>query len=62
MKKDVKKWFSWFIFAVLVIAVYKLLDNLGDITKWFSNLISVMMPFIMALLIAYLFYVPCRKI
>lgn len=61
MKKEMKSWISWFIFAVLIIAVYKLLDNLGDITEWISNLVSILMPFIMALLIAYLFYLPCRK-
>ncbi|MDE5831279.1 MAG: hypothetical protein K2H53_06875 [Clostridia bacterium] len=62
MKKDLKKWISWFVFAVLVIAVYKLLDNFGDITEWIRGFISVLMPFIMALLIAYLFYLPCRKV
>lgn len=62
MKKDSKKLISWFIFAVLIITVYKLLDNLGDVTAWISNLIQIMMPFIMAVLIAYLFYLPCRKV
>lgn len=61
-KKDWKAWFFWFIFAVAVIAVYKLLDNFGDITAWVQGLISVLMPFIMALLLAYLFYLPCRKV
>lgn len=57
-----KKWIGWFIFAVAVIAVYKLLDNFGDITEWIKNLISILMPFIMAVILAYLFYLPCRKI
>ena len=46
--KELKKWISWFIFAVLVIAVYKILDNLGDVTNWIKTLTSVLMPFIMA--------------
>lgn len=65
MPKDTrewKKWLFWFVFAVAVISVYKILDNLGDITVWAKNLASVMMPFIMALLVAYLFYLPCRKV
>lgn len=62
MKHDLKKWISLFVFAVLIIAVYKLLDNFGEITDWIKNLISILMPFIMALLIAYLFYMPCKKV
>ena len=62
MKKNIRSWVSWFIFAVLIIAVYKLLDNLGDITAWVSNLVSILMPFIMALLIAYLLYLPCKNV
>lgn len=61
-KKDWQKWIFWFIFAVAVIAVYKLLDNFAEITAWVQGLISVLMPFIMALLLAYLFYLPCRKV
>lgn len=57
-----KRWLFWFVFAVAIILVYKVLDNLGDITMWLKNLLAVMMPFIMALLIAYLFYLPCRKV
>lgn len=60
--KEWKKWMFWFTFAICVIAVYKLLDNLGDITNWIKNLAAVLMPFIMAVLIAYLFYLPCRKV
>lgn len=60
--KEVKKWIYWFVFAVCVIAVYKLLDNLGDVSEWITRLTSILMPFIMALLIAYLFYLPCRKL
>lgn len=60
--KNWKKWFAWFIFAVAVISVYKLLDNFGDITTWVRNLISTLMPFIMAVILAYLFYLPCRKV
>ncbi len=60
--KEWKKWILWFIFAIILICIYKLLDNFGEITEWISKLISILMPFIMALLLAYLFYLPCRKI
>ncbi|MCI8620867.1 MAG: AI-2E family transporter [Clostridia bacterium] len=57
-----KKMVFGFIFAVLVIVVYKLLDNFKDIMEWVKNLISILMPFIMAVIMSYLFYLPCRKI
>lgn len=61
-KKVWKEWVYWFLFAVASIFVYKTLDNLTDITNWIKNLLSVLMPFLMGILVAYLFYIPCRKI
>ena len=62
-KKDFgKKWIYWFTFAVAVIVVYKTLDSFTDIMTWFGNLFSVLMPFLMAILVAYLFYIPCRNL
>ena len=56
------KWLYWFTFAVAVIFVYKTLDNFSDISMWISNLISILMPFFMGILLAYLLYIPCRQI
>ena len=61
-KKPITKWLYWFTFAVAVISIYKLLDNLGEITDWIKNLVTILQPFIIAVIIAYLFYIPCRKI
>lgn len=60
--KNWTKWIYWFTFAVAVIIVYKTLDNFNDISIWFARLFSVLMPFLMGILLAYLFYIPCRKI
>lgn len=60
--KEWKKWLGIFTLGIILIAVYKLLDNLGDITNWIKELFTVLMPFIMAILIAYIFYLPCRKV
>jgi predicted PurR-regulated permease PerM len=57
-----KKWIYWFTFAVAVITVYKTLDNFTEITDWLKNLISLLMPFLLAILVAYLFYIPCRNV
>lgn len=56
------KWLYWFIFAVAVITVYKTLDNFKDITNWLKGIIGVLMPFIVGIFLAYLFYLPCKKI
>ncbi len=61
-EKKFTKWFYWFTLGIAIIIVYKLLDNFSQITNWFGNLLNVLMPFIMGLLIAYLFYIPCRKV
>ena len=61
-KRKLTKWLYWFLFAVAVILVYKTLDNFSAIGSWIKNLLDVLMPFIVGLLIAYLLYIPCRKI
>ena len=61
-KKKIPKSLDWFLFAVAVILVYKTLDNFSAIGSWIKNLFDVLMPFIVGLLIAYLLYIPCRKI
>ena len=61
-RKSITKWMYWFTFAVSIIIIYKVLDNFNDIFMWFKRLNSILMPFFMGILIAYLFYIPCRKI
>jgi predicted PurR-regulated permease PerM len=60
-----KKWaryVAWFIFAVALITVYKTIDSFGIIFTWFEALISLLMPFGLGILLAYMLYFPCRKI
>ena len=61
-KKGLTKWLYWFILGVAIIAVYKLLDNIGPIATWLGDLFHILMPFILGILIAYLFYIPCRSL
>ena len=56
------KWFYWFTFAVAVIIIYKTLDNFTEIRDWSSNLLHVLMPFVIGIIIAYILYIPSRKI
>lgn len=61
-KRKITKWLYWFLFAVAIILVYKTLDNFTAIGNWIKDFLDVLMPFIIGLLIAYLLYIPCRKI
>lgn len=57
-----KKWVYWFSFALAIIIIYKTLDNFTEIKEWLSNLFNIIMPFIIGIIIAYLLYLPSRKI
>ena len=66
MKDDkkiiVKKWLSFFVFAVLIVLIYKVLDNFSDISNFIANLSKILMPFIIGIIISYLLYIPASKI
>lgn len=61
-KRTLTKWLYWFLFAVAIIFVYKTLDNFSAIGAWFKGLLDVLMPFIIGILIAYILYIPSRKV
>ena len=60
--KFFKKYFAWFIFAIAIITIYKTIDSFGIIFSWFRALISLLMPFGLGVLLAYMLYFPCKKI
>jgi len=57
-----KKWVYWFTFAIAIIFIYKTLDNFTQISNWIRQLFYIIMPFIIGILIAYILYLPCRKL
>ena len=57
-----KKWLYWFLLGVAIIIVYKTLENFGDITGAIGNFFSIISPLLVGVLIAYILYVPCKKI
>ena len=61
VKKHWTKWLYWFLFAVAVISVYKTLDNFSSISSWIGNFFSIVAPFLVGVLIAYLLYIPTKK-
>lgn len=61
-KKNVKKWLYWFSLALVLIIVYKVLDSFSAIGDWFSKLFSVLTPFVVGVILAYVLYIPSKKL
>lgn len=61
-ENDWKKWIFWFSLAISAIAVYKLLDNFTDILNTLGSFVSLLKPFLLAGILSYLLYIPCKKI
>ena len=66
MKKEkimgTKKWIYWVSIGIILIVIYKFLDNFSGIGKWLANLFYVLMPFVIGIIIAYVLYLPSKKI
>lgn len=62
IKQGWKKRISWLLIAITVVVVYKMLDNFSSIQAWFRTLFTMLKPFLIGLLIAYILFIPCRKI
>lgn len=60
--KEWKKWLFWFSFSVATIVVFKTIDSVSSIFSVIGGFLKLMMPFLMALLVAYILYMPSRKI
>lgn len=58
--KEWKKWIYWFTFAVASIIVYKTIDSVSSIISAICSFFNLLMPFFMALLVAYILYMPSR--
>jgi len=61
-RKNAKKWLYWFSLALALIIIYKVLDSFSSIGNWLANLSSVLAPFIVGIIIAYILYLPSKKL
>lgn len=61
-KVGIKKWMFYFSILVSVIIVYKILDNFAGILTWVKTLFGILTPFVTGMVIAYILYLPCRKV
>lgn len=62
IKQGWKKGISWLLIALIVVIVYKMLDNFSNIQEWFGSFFRIMKPFLVGLLISYILFMPCKKI
>ena len=60
--KSWRKHFAWFILGILLIIFYKTVDGLSSAVSWLHGLVDVLMPFFIGILIAYLLYIPSKKV
>lgn len=61
-KGKITGWLYWFSLALVVLLVYKFLDSFNEIGMFLSNLIEILMPFIMGILIALILNTPCKSV
>ncbi len=62
IKQNWKRKTSWLLIAIIVVILYKLLDNFSSIAEWFTKFFTILKPFLIGLLISYILFIPCRKI
>lgn len=62
IKQHGKKWTYWFVLGVALIIVYKLIDNFDGVLESLKTLCGILRPFLIAIFIAYLLYIPCRSV
>ena len=55
LKHGWKKRISWLVIAIIVVIVYKMLDNFSSIQAWFGTFFTILKPFLIGLLF-FLFY------
>ena len=60
--KNWKKYIAWFMLGILLIVFYKTVDGLSSAVTWLNSLIDLLMPFFIGALIAYLLYIPSKRV
>lgn len=61
-EKEWKKWLFWFSLIVASIVVYKTIDSVFQLVSWLQGFITLLMPFILAIILAYILYKPAKGI
>ncbi len=61
-KHGLRRWLYWFLLGLGLIMVFKFFDNINGLADIISEFFAVIAPFIGALIMAYILYLPCSKI
>ncbi len=61
-KRKLNGQFLSFILIVLLLIIYKSIDNLSAVGDFFGNIFNAVKPFVTGFLIAYILHLPCRNI
>ena len=61
LKNHGKKWFYWLSIGTVLIVIYKVLDQLPNVTEAIGVFFKALSPIIAGVFIAYVLYLPCRK-
>lgn len=59
---NVKKWIFWFSLVLCGVIAYKMIDSLSGVFEVIGSFFDVIIPFIIATILAYLLYTPSRAI
>lgn len=62
VKNHWKKWLYWFMLGLALIIIYKAFDNFGEVMNVLGKFLTILRPFFIGIFIAYLLYLPCKKI
>jgi len=62
IKQGWKKRISWLLIAIVVVIVYKVLDNFENVQQGLMTFFRILKPFFIGLLISYILLIQCRKI
>lgn len=60
--KNYREWLIPFSLLLILILVYKSLDNFSVVGEYVSDFFGILRPFIVGFVIAYIFNLPCKKI
>lgn len=61
-REDIRKYISIFILAVMIIAVYKTFDSLGEVFSYIGGFFSLLVPILLAFTIAFILFPLCKKL
>ena len=62
MEKNNKKWMYWFSLGFAIIVIYNIFDNIESIASFLGGVGETLAPFFVGILIAYILYIPAKKI